>query len=67
MPNRDTLLLELERQIKFRNADDFLEDIIEHFDGYFGSYLTGRQMERDHDQNCQHCKDELDAGLIGED
>lgn len=60
----DALLEDLRRKIEARNAVDFLEDVVDHFDGFFGSFLTQKQMAADHDAHCEHCKDPLDQDVL---
>ncbi len=64
---RDQLLQALRIEVENRNADDYLADLVLHFSGYFGTWLVAKQQQLDHDEQCPHCADELDAGIIGDD
>lgn len=60
----DELFETFKQRIKRRNAEDFLQDLNNHFDGYFGHYLQQRQMRTDHDLECEHCQDPLDQDVL---
>ncbi len=58
------LLEQLEAKVRERNAEDFVQHLISHWDGYFGSWLTEKQMQADHDNECEECKDKLGDEFI---
>lgn len=51
----DELFEQLRVKIESRNAKDFLESLVTHFSGHFGSWLIQQQMAHDHDDACPHC------------
>lgn len=69
MPNPDEyidiLLDDLKREIINRNAVDYLEHLVECFEGHFGSWLVSNQIAKDR-YDCPECvpDDDLDAGII---
>ncbi len=63
---------QLEAKVRERNADDFIEFVIQKFDGMLGAYLCEKQMHNDETSGfCPHCREEhsdedLDADLLGD-
>ena len=54
------LLEQLRIKLTERNAIDFLTDLVEHFDGNFGSFLIQRQIMNEHACRCAECDVELE-------
>jgi len=54
----DELLEQLRVKIESRNAIDWLQFVVENWDGTLGQWLMARQMMNDHGDRCPEC----DAG-----
>lgn len=55
MSAMDNVSGRLRAEAEKRNAVDFIENLVEKFDGHFGSWLVSRQMEKDHKCGCPEC------------
>ena len=64
------LIQQFTEKLESRNASDFVLDLIENFDGYFGNYLSVKHAkalmmrEECDDPNCDHCNP-FDDDVIG--
>lgn len=55
------LIQQFTEKLEERNAEDFLQVLCNEFDGFFGAYLTRKQMLKDQmcdDPECPHCNPE---------
>lgn len=61
----DHLLAALKHRIESRGAIDYLNSLVDCFDGHFGSFLVQKQIDADHDRHCPDCNhDALDNEII---
>ena len=51
----DELLEQLRVKIESRNAKDFLQSLVDNYNGHLSGYLLNLQMMQDHGDACPHC------------